>query len=311
MRATASDGPLGCALLPLTAAIAGNISMRAYIQYEVAATKQQLHGTWPCVYDSPQELQLLSSANELAHSLGLRAPAAMTLTQLQADCAKHEQAHWLRHWHGKPPQHVQRPLSEIRQQATSNPNPNPNLNPDRIRPTCHSSTRPMYHARIPPLNSTRHGSRSSRPMCHAPRVTPHLAYVHCNISQRYAAPSPHPHPHPPTFLVAPISQRGDIRHMERSGGAWWRVGSRRLRVRPPHTRTRAARRLRSAEQSLRRCRVSTNDHSGASRWLGPDVRGGGGGGWSEGIRRAARTEAWTAARAYEQASSVCGDLISI
>ena len=220
MRASAaSDGPLGCALLPLTAAIAGNISMRAYIQYEVAATKQQLHGTWPCVYDSPQELQLLSSANELAHSLGLRAAAAMTLTQLQADCAKHEQAHWLRHWHGKPPQHVQRPLTEIRQQATSiSSNPNPNPNPDRICPICHSSTRFMYHARTPP--SQFHEARLTL-------VTPHESrpiwpmYIVGFLTSHSSTPPPPRTPTPPPNC--PRSSNLSTRRSSPHGARRWSV----------------------------------------------------------------------------------------
>lgn len=84
-------------------------------QYEVAAAKQELFGAGPCVYDAMQEAGVLSAANDLAQSLGLRPSAALTLVQIQADCAKQEQAYWTKHWHGKPPP-PQRPLDELREQ---------------------------------------------------------------------------------------------------------------------------------------------------------------------------------------------------
>ena len=99
---------------PATSLLLTAMSRRAELMVDVAAAKSAAEHSGP-IFDSAQELRMLKAAAIAAKKEGLPSGAGMMLAQLNADCAKHVQAHHIAQWDDHPPR-PNNTLAELRQQ---------------------------------------------------------------------------------------------------------------------------------------------------------------------------------------------------
>ena len=83
-----------CDPMPLTTSLVASVTERVALMRDVAAIKAD----FSLVFDPAQEIAVLEAAGLLAQRLSLPTPQALVLTQLLADCAKHEQDAYLQMW---------------------------------------------------------------------------------------------------------------------------------------------------------------------------------------------------------------------
>eukprot|EP00966_Prymnesium_polylepis_P151404 3498646-Prymnesium_polylepis.1 len=83
-----------CDRMPLTTDLVARVTERVALMRDVAAIKAD----FSLVFDPAQEISVLEAAESLAKQLSLPTPQALVLTQLLADCAKHEQDAHLQTW---------------------------------------------------------------------------------------------------------------------------------------------------------------------------------------------------------------------
>eukprot|EP00965_Chrysotila_dentata_P247864 6208009-Pleurochrysis_carterae.AAC.2 len=88
--------------LLLTRQLLGQIAQRVHLMRDVAAAKAAWErlpaGSEPCVFDAAQEQRVLHAAAQTGSKLGIPSSKAVMFAQLQADCAKQEQAFWFGKW---------------------------------------------------------------------------------------------------------------------------------------------------------------------------------------------------------------------
>jgi chorismate mutase len=109
-----------CAQYKQSCMLFKEIGERVGLMRDVAAAKAVAQpGTLDklCVYDAQQEFRILGSAAAEAARAGIFVAAAVTVAQLQADCAKQEQQHWLTSWEAEGVRPgAARPLNEVREE---------------------------------------------------------------------------------------------------------------------------------------------------------------------------------------------------
>jgi chorismate mutase len=110
----------GCAQYKHSCTLSLGIGQRVGLMRDVAAAKAAAESgklDKLCVYDAQQELRMLDSAAGIAARAGIPVGAAVIFAQLQADCAKQEQQHWLASWEaGGARPGAARPLSVVREE---------------------------------------------------------------------------------------------------------------------------------------------------------------------------------------------------
>lgn len=92
------------------------ITARASLMRDVAAAKAARGST--CAYDADREFAVLKAAKQMAAKAALPVAQSLLLAQVQADCAKQIEHHFLEAWDADPPEPTQT-LEELRQQLVS------------------------------------------------------------------------------------------------------------------------------------------------------------------------------------------------
>lgn len=94
-----------------TGLLASLIAQRARLMIDVAASKAAKNST--CVFDGAREMAVLQAANVSAANNALPLGPSLILAQLQADCAKQIEEHYIISWGADPikPKHT---LDELR-----------------------------------------------------------------------------------------------------------------------------------------------------------------------------------------------------
>lgn len=89
----------GCDNYRQTCTLFDGIVERSQVMRDVAAAKASAAASLAvCVFDAAQEAHMLEAAAAEATQNRVAVAAAVVVAQLQADCAKQEQAHWLALW---------------------------------------------------------------------------------------------------------------------------------------------------------------------------------------------------------------------
>jgi len=103
---------------PRTCDLFDSIVARVSLMRDVAAAKAATSlALTVCIFDAAQEASMLESAASDAVLAAVPVPAATVVAQLQADCAKQEQANWIAAWAeaGSSPAPA-RPLAAVREE---------------------------------------------------------------------------------------------------------------------------------------------------------------------------------------------------